>query len=264
MNAPASLPPALLEKLHAIVGEQRVRTDEDSLKTWGVDWTKHFEPRPSVIVFPSSTEEVQAVVRLANEYRIPVTPSGGRTGLSAGAVAANGEIVVSLDRMNKVLSFLPADRLVHIQAGVVTEQLQQYAETQGLYYPVDFAAAGSSQMGGNIGTNAGGIKVIHYGMTREWVLGLTVVTGKGDILHLNKGMVKNATGYALHQLFIGSEGTLGIVTEAEIKLTRAPQDLKVLVLSVPDFAAVMPILHAFQQRIDLTAPKRELQDFHAG
>ena len=253
MNAPASLPPALLEKLQASIGEQRVRIDEDSLKAWGRDWTKHFEPRPSAIVFPGSTEEVQAVVRLANEYCIPVTPSGGRTGLSAGAVAANGEIVISLDRMNKVLSFLPADRLVHIQAGVVTEQLQQYAEAQGLYYPVDFAAAGSSQMGGNIGTNAGGIKVIHYGMTREWVLGLTVVTGKGDILRLNKGMVKNATGYALHQLFIGSEGTLGIVTEAEIKLTRAPQDLKVLVLSVPDFAAVMPILHAFQQRIDLTA-----------
>ncbi|WP_025871089.1 FAD-binding oxidoreductase [Methylobacillus glycogenes] len=253
MNAPSRLSPALLEQLSTIVGEQRVKTDDDSLKTWGVDWTKHYEPRPSAIVFPASTEEVQAIVKLANEHQVAVTPSGGRTGLSAGAVAANGEIVISLDRMNKVLSFLHADRLVHIQAGVVTEQLQQYAEQQGLYYPVDFAAAGSSQMGGNIGTNAGGIKVIHYGMTREWVLGLTVVTGKGDVLHLNKGMIKNATGYALHQLFIGSEGTLGIVTEAEIKLTRQPQDLKVLVLSVPDFAAVMPILHAFQQRIDLTA-----------
>ena len=130
MNAPASLPPALLQQLHAIVGEQRVKTDEDSLKTWGVDWTKHFEPKPSVIVFPGSTDEVQAIVKLANQYNIPVTPSGGRTGLSAGAVATNGEIVISLDRMNKVLDFLPADRLVKIQAGVVTEQLQQYAEQQ--------------------------------------------------------------------------------------------------------------------------------------
>lgn len=257
MNAPLALSAekleSLLQQLTAIVGEQRVKTDPDTLQNWGRDWTKHFEPNPSVIVFPASTEDVQAIVKLANQYQMAVTPSGGRTGLSAGAVAANGEIVVSLDRMNKVVEYYPADRMVKIQAGMVTEQLQQYAEQQGLYYPVDFASAGSSQMGGNIGTNAGGIKVIHYGMTREWILGLTVVTGKGDILHLNKGMIKNATGYALQHLFIGAEGTLGLVTEAEIKLTRQPQDLKVLVLGVPDFDAVMPILHAFQQRIDLTA-----------
>lgn len=253
MNAPLALSAVILEQLAAIVGEQRVKTDSESLQVWGKDWTKHFEPNPSVIVFPASTEEVQAIVRLANQHNIAITPSGGRTGLSAGAVATKGEIVISLDRMNKVVEYYPADRMVKIQAGMVTEQLQQYAEQQGLYYPVDFASAGSSQIGGNIGTNAGGIKVIQYGMTREWVLGLTVVTGKGDILHLNKGMIKNATGYALQHLFIGAEGTLGIVTEAEIKLARQPQDLKVLVLGTPDFASVMPILHAFQQRIDLTA-----------
>ena len=253
MNAPLALSAVILEQLAAIVGEQRVKTDAESLQVWGKDWTKHFEPNPSVIVFPASTEEVQAIVRVANQHNIAITPSGGRTGLSAGAVATKGEIVISLDRMNKVVEYYPADRMVKIQAGMVTEQLQQYAEQQGLYYPVDFASAGSSQIGGNIGTNAGGIKVIQYGMTREWVLGLTVVTGKGDILHLNKGMIKNATGYALQHLFIGAEGTLGIVTEAEIKLARQPQDLKVLVLGTPDFASVMPILHAFQQRIDLTA-----------
>lgn len=253
MNAPLALSAVILEQLAAIVGEQRVKTDHDSLQTWGKDWTKHFEPNPSVIVFPASTEEVQAVVNIANEHHLAITPSGGRTGLSAGAVATKGEIVISLDRMNKVVEYYPADRMVKIQAGMVTEQLQHYAEQQGLYYPVDFASAGSSQIGGNIGTNAGGIKVIQYGMTREWVLGLTVVTGKGDILHLNKGMIKNATGYALQHLFIGAEGTLGIVTEAEIKLARQPQDLKVLVLGTADFASVMPILHAFQQRIDLTA-----------
>lgn len=253
MNAPLALSAVILEQLAAIVGEQRVKTDSESLQVWGKDWTKHFEPNPSVIVFPASTEEVQAIVKIANQHNLAITPSGGRTGLSAGAVATKGEIVISLDRMNKVVEYYPADRMVKIQAGMVTEQLQQYAEQHGLYYPVDFASAGSSQIGGNIGTNAGGIKVIQYGMTREWVLGLTVVTGKGDILHLNKGMIKNATGYALQHLFIGAEGTLGIVTEAEIKLARQPQDLKVLVLGTPDFASVMPILHAFQQRIDLTA-----------
>lgn len=243
----------ILNQLTAIVGENRIKTDDDSLQNWGKDCTKHFEPKPSVILFPTTTEQVQQIVKLANEHNIVITPSGGRTGLSAGAVASNGEIVISLDKMNQVLEFFPADRMVRVQAGIVTEQLQDYAEEQGLYYPVDFASAGSSQIGGNISTNAGGIKVIKYGMTRNWVLGLTVVTGKGDILRINKGMIKNATGYALQHLFIGGEGTLGIITEAEIKLERQPQDLQVLVLGVPDFDAVMPILHAFQNKIDLTA-----------
>ncbi|MFE1633121.1 FAD-binding oxidoreductase, partial [Acinetobacter baumannii] len=253
MNAPVALTPELLTQLTAIVGENRIKTDADSLENWGKDHTKHFNPNPSVIVFPSTTEQVQEVVKLANQFNIAITPSGGRTGLSAGAVATNGEIVISMDKMNQILEFFPADRMVRVQAGVVTEQLQNYAEEQGMYYPVDFASAGSSQIGGNIGTNAGGIKVIKYGMTRNWVLGLTVVTGKGDILRLNKGMIKNATGYALQHLFIGGEGTLGLVTEAEIKLERQPQNLQVLVLGVPDFDAVMPVLHAFQKDIDLTA-----------
>lgn len=253
MSIAAQLSPQLLAQLTEIVGESRVKTDASSLENWGKDYTKHFEPNPSVIVFPSSTEQVQQIVQFANANQIAITPSGGRTGLSAGAVASNGEIVVSLDKMSQILDFFPADRMVRIQAGVVTEQLQEYAESKDMYYPVDFASAGSSQMGGNIATNAGGIKVIKYGMTRNWVLGLTVVTGKGDVLRLNKGMIKNATGYALQHLFIGGEGTLGIVTEAEIKLERKPHDLQVMVLGVPDFDAVMPILHAFQSKIDLTA-----------
>ena len=233
--------------------DTQIKTDGESLEHWGKDWTKHFAPAPSAIVFPKSTEQVQAVVKLANEHGIVVTPSGGRTGLSAGAVASNGEIVVSLDKMNKIGQFFAADRMVEIEAGVITEQLQQFAEEKGLYYPVDFASAGSSQIGGNIGTNAGGIKVIRYGMTRNWILGLTVVTGNGDILELNRGMIKNATGYDLRHLFIGAEGTLGIVSKAQIKLERAPQDLTVMVFGMEEFEHVMNVLSAFQSQIDLTA-----------
>lgn len=214
-------------------------------KNLGCDWTKHYTPVASAIVFPASTLEVQAIVKFVNAKKIALMPSGSRTGLSAGAVAANGEVVISFDRMNQVLDFLPADRMAHVQAGVVTEQLQQFATEQGLYYLVDFASAGSSQIGGNIATNAGGIKVIRYGMTRAWVLGLTVVTGKGDILHLNKGMTKNATGYDLRHLFIGAEGTLGFITEAQFKLERQPRDLRTLVLGSPDLNSVMHILSAF-------------------
>lgn len=233
--------------------EQQIKTDADSLGYWGKDWTKHFEPNASAIVFPKSTQQVQAIVKLCNELNIVITPSGGRTGLSAGAVAANGEVVISLDKMHQVLGFYPADRMVEVEAGIVTKALQDFAQQQGLYYPVDFASAGSSQLGGNIGTNAGGIKVIKYGMTRNWILGLTGVTGKGDILHLNKGMIKNATGYDLRHLFIGAEGTLGIVTEVQVKLERQPKNLTVMVLGVPEFTNIMQILSTFQSKMDLTA-----------
>ena len=253
-----SLPEAVQHLLTALTAEHQfednqIKTDAESLDYWGKDWTKHFAPNPTAIVFPKSTEQVQSIVKLANHHEVVLTPSGGRTGLSAGAVAANGEVVVSFDKMNRIGEFYPADRLVSIEAGVVTEQLQQFAEDKDLYYPVDFASAGSSQMGGNIGTNAGGIKVIRYGMTRQWVMGLTVVTGAGDILKLNRGMIKNATGYDLRQLFIGAEGTLGFVTEAQIKLERQPQDLTVMVLGMEEFSDVMNVLSAFQAQIDLTA-----------
>lgn len=233
--------------------DSQLKTDPDSLTHWGKDWTKHFEPNPSAILFPKTTEQVQTIVKLCNDLNIVITPSGGRTGLSAGAVASNGEVVVSLDKMHQVLGFYPADRMVEVQAGMVTKALQDFAESHDLYYPVDFASAGSSQIGGNIGTNAGGIKVIKYGMTRNWILGLTVVTGKGDILRLNNGMIKNATGYDLRHLFIGAEGTLGIVTEVQVKLERPPKNLTVMVLGVPEFANIMQILSAFQSKLDLTA-----------
>ncbi len=245
--------PVLLAELTSLVEPGKVLTDAPSLEAYGKDWTKHFPPAPSAIVFPKTVEQVQAIVLWANRHRIALVPSGGRTGLSAAAVAANGEVVVSFDSMNRILDFNAFDRTVVCQPGVVTAQLQAFAEEQGLYYPVDFASSGSSQIGGNIGTNAGGIKVIRYGMTRNWVAGLKVVTGKGDLLELNKDLIKNATGYDLRQLFIGAEGTLGFVVEATMRLDRAPKNLTAMVLGTPDFDSIMPVLHAFQSKLDLTA-----------
>ena len=244
---------ALIEALKSLVEPGKVLTDADSLNTFGKDWTKHFAPAPMAIVFPKSIEQVQAIVRWANQSKVALVPSGGRTGLSAGAVAANGEVVVSFDYMNQILEFNEFDRTARCQAGVVTKQLQLFAEEKGLYYPVDFASSGSSQIGGNIGTNAGGIKVIRYGMTRNWVAGMKVVTGAGDILELNKDLIKNATGYDMRQLFIGAEGTLGFVVEATMRLERAPKNLTAMVLGTPDFDSIMPVLHAFQHKLDLTA-----------
>ena len=245
--------PAQIEELKTLVEPGKVLTDADSLETYGKDWTKQYTPAPSAIVFPKTTEQVQAIVRWANQHKIALVPSGGRTGLSAAAVAANGEVVVSFDYMNRIVEFNEYDRTVVCQPGVVTKQLQLFAEEKGLYYPVDFASSGSSQLGGNIGTNAGGIKVIRYGMTRNWVAGLKVVTGTGELLELNRDLIKNATGYDLRQLFIGAEGTLGFVVEATMRLERAPKNLTAMVLGTPDFDSIMPVLHAFQGKLDLTA-----------
>ncbi len=245
--------PAQIEELKTLVEPGKVLTDADSLETYGKDWTKQYAPAPSAIVFPKTAEQVQAIVRWANQHKIALVPSGGRTGLSAAAVAANGEVVVSFDYMNRIVEFNEYDRTVVCQPGVVTKQLQLFAEEKGLYYPVDFASSGSSQIGGNIGTNAGGIKVIRYGMTRNWVAGLKVVTGTGELLELNRDLIKNATGYDLRQLFIGAEGTLGFVVEATMRLERAPKNLTAMVLGTPDFDSIMPVLHAFQGKLDLTA-----------
>ncbi len=230
-----------------------ISREEEDLRAYGLDWTRFYEPAPLAIAFPRSVEEVQALVRWANASRIALVPSGGRTGLSGGACALEGEVVVSFERMNKILDFNPVDRLVVCQAGVVTEALQAYAAEQGLLYPVDFAAAGSSQIGGNIATNAGGIKVIRYGMTRQWVAGLKVVTGAGEILELNQGLVKNNTGYDLRHLFVGSEGTLGLIVEATMRLTTKAPPSAVLVFGVPSMSAVLDVLQVFQDALVLNA-----------
>ena len=243
----------MIEALREIFSGKQIATDPPTLATWGRDWTKSFKVDPSAVVFPESTEQVVSLVELANRRRIPLVPSGGRTGLSGGAVAGAREVVVSFDRMNKILGFEPADRLVRCQAGVVTQQLQQFARDKGLFYPVDFASSGSSQIGGNVSTNAGGIKVIRYGLTRDWVAGLKVVTGRGEVIECNRGLVKNATGYDLRHLFIGAEGTLGFVVEADIRLAAAPEPQIVMVMGVPALRDLLNVLARLQQDVRLSA-----------
>ena len=242
-----------LSALQAIVGADRVLTDTDALTSYGSDWTRVYTPAPCAIVLPGTIDEVQAVIVLAAAQQLAVVPSGGRTGLSAGAVAHKGELVVALDRLNQIADFNAIDRTVTCGGGVITAQLQEFAELQGLYYPVDFASSGSSQIGGNISTNAGGIKVIRHGMTRDWVAGLKVVTGTGELLDLNRGLIKNNAGYDLRQLVIGAEGTLGLVVEATMQLSRPPGNTAVMVLGVPDMGAIMQVLATFQNQIDLLA-----------
>lgn len=233
--------------------ELRLLTAAADLEHYGRDWTRRWTPAPLAIALPASVEEVQAIVRWANEQAVAIVPSGGRTGLSGGAVAANGELVLSLERMQRVLGFDAVDRTLTVQAGMVLQHVHDAARQHGLIYPVDFAARGSCSIGGNIATNAGGIRVIRYGNTREWIAGLKVVAGNGELLELNRGLVKNSSGYDFRQLLVGSEGTLGIVVEATLKLTDPPLPSQVMLLALPDMDALMQVFALFRARLALQA-----------
>lgn len=236
-----------VKSLTHILSDDQIKTDSESLKYYGKDWTTYFDINASAVVFPHTTEQVQKLVQWARQHKIGLVPSGGRTGLSGAACALNGEVVVSFEQMNRVLEFNETDQTVRVEAGMVTEALQNFARSKGLFYPVDFAARGSSHIGGNVATNAGGIKVVRYGLTRDWIVGLKVVTGTGEILELNNGLVKNATGYDLRHLFIGSEGTLGFITECLVKLAPPQPALKVLVLGIDALSSVMKVYNVFKR-----------------
>ncbi len=231
----------------------QLKLDSESLQYYGKDWTSYFDIRASAVLFPESTADVVAIVQWARKEKIALVPSGGRTGLSGAACATNGEVVVSFEKMNRILDFSEHDSSVEIEPGVITETLQEFAAAKGLLYPVDFSATGSSHMGGNIATNAGGIKVVRYGLTRDWVIGLEVVTGTGEILNLNNGLIKNATGLDLRHLFIGSEGILGFITKAKIKLAPAAPALKVIVLALDQMNSVMKVFSEFKKQLTLQA-----------
>jgi FAD/FMN-containing dehydrogenase len=238
-----SLSPAFIGAIQSDFPADFMSREPGDLTTYGKDWTKVHAPNPSAIVFPRTTEEVARLAKLCSQHKIAIVPSGGRTGLSGGAIAANGEVVVSFVKMNRMGEVDTLAQTVRVQAGAVTEAVHHHCAPSGLTWPIDFASKGSSHVGGNIATNAGGVKVIHYGMTRNWVLGLQVVTMNGDILELNGALEKNNTGTDLRQLFIGSEGTLGIVTEAILKLTRLPKNLDVFFFAVDDMTAVLRLFH---------------------
>lgn len=244
---------SLASALASLLGSESVSTEADDLENYGLDWTRFYQPAPAAVVFPRSTEDVCALVRYARNENIGLVPSGGRTGLSGGACALNGEVVVSFERMNQLLEINPEEPSATVQAGFITANLHQLASDHELYYPVDFASSGSSHIGGNIATNAGGIRVIRYGMTRDWVSGLKVVTGNGEVLDLNRGLIKNNTGYDLRHLFIGSEGTLGFIVEATLRLTQPPEDASVLLLATDAMEKCLPLLQAFRQSLTLNA-----------
>ena len=227
---------------------------DDAFLEYGRDRTQKYDADFDTLVMPGDTAEVAALVAFAYKRKIPLTPSGGRTGLAGGAVAGQGELVLSLARMNRIMEFDPYLPALTCQAGVITAAVQEAAREKGLYFPVDLAAAGSSTIGGNLATNAGGIHVIKYGMTRRWALGLKAVIGTGEILETGGGLLKNNTGLDLLDLLIGSEGTLAVITEVTLRLAPAPGETSLLLLGLGGLAEALECLKEFRlQGLDILA-----------
>ncbi|MFT3741563.1 MAG: FAD-binding oxidoreductase [Gammaproteobacteria bacterium] len=243
----------IISSLSKILGNKNIIVDETVRLDYGKDLTQKYIPNPIAIIFPENTQQIVDVVKLANSIPFALVPSGGRTGYSGGAVAISREVVVSFEKMNRIIDFNIRDRIVTCEAGITTRSIQNFAKINNLCYPIDFAAVDNCQIGGNVATNAGGIRVIYYGMTRNWVCGLKVVTGQAEVLEFNHGLTKNATGYDFKNLFVGSEGTLGFITEISLKLTTQPNNVKVLLFSLNDISCFNEVLESFNTNMDVHA-----------
>ncbi len=225
----------VLEKLSSIVGESFVFTDLETRKHYGHDETEDFVFPPGVVVKPASPEEISAILKMANEERIPVTAIGARTGLSGGALSIYEGIGLSMERFNKIIQIDEQNLQVTVEPAVITQVLRESVAEKGLFYPPDPSSQGSCWIGGNVAENAGGARAVKYGVTKDYVLNLEVVLANGEIIWTGANTLKNSTGYNLTQLMVGSEGTLGIITKIVMKLL--PKNTHNILMLVPFFKA---------------------------
>jgi len=223
--------PDVTERLENIAGRENVITNPDRMMDYGHDEFSLWDIRhlPDIVVKPRTTEEVAAVLRLANERKIPVTPRGGATGLCGGCVPSLGGIVLTLEKMNRVLEIDADNQMAVVEAGLTLSEFEKAVEEAGYYFP-PHPGEESAMIGGMIATNAGGSRAVKYGVIRNYIRGLEVVTAGGDILRLGGKLIKSSTGYNLLHLFIGSEGTLGVITGATIQFMAKPALTRSLVI----------------------------------
>jgi FAD/FMN-containing dehydrogenase len=235
--------PDFLDALRAIVGEANVLTTGD-LSAWELDWRKRERGRALAVVRPASTDEVAKVVLACASAGVSMVPQGGNTGMVVGSTpdASGSQVVLSLTRMNQIRTIDAANLTITVEAGCVLQTLQEACEKAGFLFPLSLASEGSCTIGGNLGTNAGGTQVVRYGNTRELCLGLEVVTAQGKVWSGLTGLRKDNTGYDLRHLFIGSEGTLGVITAATMKLYPLPASTLTAFAAVPSLDAAVQLL----------------------
>jgi len=238
----------IVRDLKAIVGDKYCLSGDDPRESYDNDRTAKFKGRSLAVVRPANTAEVSAVLKLANAARIPVVPQSGNTGLAGGASVSStaDTIILSTNRMNHILDINPVSRIAKVEAGVILANLHEAAAQHGLSFPLLFGARGSCMIGGNLSTNAGGSNVVRYGNTRTLCLGLEVVTPTGDVVNLMSELHKDNTGYDLKDLYIGAEGTLGVITKAVLKLVPTPKAYATAMVSVPSIDGALALLHRLQ------------------
>ena len=230
------------DQLRAVVGTTRVLTDAKDVAPYCTDWRGRYTGTTSCVVLPGTTEEVAAVVRICAEAGTAIVPQGGNTGLCGGATPTGGEVVIVLTRLNRIRAVDPDNNSMTVEAGCTLHAVQQAAQEIDRLFPLSLAAEGSATIGGNLATNAGGVQVLRYGNARELTLGLEVVLADGRIWNGLRALRKDNTGYDLKHLFIGAEGTLGLITAATLKLFPRPRAHAVAWVAVPDPAAAVSLL----------------------
>jgi len=223
--------PEILQKLSDIVGSNNIFTDQETRNHYGHDETEDYVFPPNVVLKPANTEEISEILKVANKYKIPTTPIGARTGLSGGALSIYQGIGLSMERLNKILEIDEQNLQVIVEPAVITQVLREAVAEKGLFYPVDPSSQGSCWIGGNVAENSGGARAVKYGVTKDYVLNLEVVLPNGEIIWTGANTLKNATGYNLTQLMVGSEGTLGVITKIVLKLL--PQNAHNVLMLVP-------------------------------
>lgn len=223
--------PDFIKSLTGIVGAESVLYDTESIKLYSEDETEDFSFPPEVIVKPKNTEEVSAILKLANENKIPITPRGGGTGLSGGSLTIHGGICLAMEKFNKIIEIDERNFQAVVEPGVITQVFQEAVEALGLFYPPDPASRGSCHLGGNLAECSGGPRAVKYGVTKDYVLGLEAVLPTGEIINAGGRVLKNVTGYNLTQLIIGSEGTLAVITKIIFRLIPLPKYKKVLLVA---------------------------------
>jgi glycolate oxidase len=228
------LPPEFIEALQSGLPAGAVLLGEEDLRAYGHDETEDLSYPPQVVVRPRTTEEVANTVRLCSAHGVPITPIGARTGLSGGALSWRGGVGLVLDRMNRILDIDERNLQVTVEPGVITQVLQEAVAAKGLYYPPDPSSRGSCTLGGNLAENAGGPRAVKYGVTRDFVLNLEVVLPSGEVIWTGANTLKNATGYDLTRLVVGSEGTLGIITKAVLRLVPLPKENRLMLVPFND------------------------------
>ena len=220
--------PEIIEKLRQIAGAENVFTDDESLENHSEDETEDLSFPPEVVVKPANSSEISEIFKLANSYKIPVTPRGGGTGLSGGALAIYGGICLSMARLNRIIEIDEKNFQAIVEPGVITQVFQEEVEKLGLFYPPDPASRGSCFLGGNLAECSGGPRAVKYGVTKDYVLGIEAVLPTGEIINAGGRVLKNVTGYNLTQLIVGSEGTLAVITKIIFRLIPLPRHKKVI------------------------------------